>query len=76
MIDSFLNMDLKVKARVVYKQTDKMSRGVLTILVDTIRNFVGANAAESAASMAYYTLFSLFPLLVFLIGSVSSILEN
>ena len=59
---------LKGEARSRYKKADKLSGGVLTIVVDTFHNFVEAKAAKSAASIAYYALFSLFPLLIFFIS--------
>lgn len=76
MIESILAMEFKVKVKSMYQQVDRLCGGALSITVDTIKNFSDAHAAESAASIAYYALFSLFPLLIFLIGFVSSVLEN
>lgn len=76
MIDTMLNINYKVKARSVFKQTIRLCRETFKILVDTIRSFTKANAAGSAASIAYYTLFSFFPLLILLVSIVSSVLKD
>jgi membrane protein len=67
---------LQAKARTFYEQTDRLSGGVLGILVGSVQSFLDDHAAGAAASMAYYALFSLFPLLLFLVGFVSSVLED
>lgn len=54
---------------------DILNRGVIGILVRTIRSFNETRGAEAAASIAYYALFSLFPLLIFLIIIGSTVLE-
>ncbi|MEW5957508.1 MAG: YihY/virulence factor BrkB family protein [Chloroflexota bacterium] len=51
-------------------------RGVIGILISTLRSFSHARGAEAAASIAYYALFSLFPLLIFLVVLGSLVLES
>jgi membrane protein len=75
-IYSSLKIKFKMTGKASYQQADRLSRGALTILLKTIENFNEAHAGEAAASIAYYALLSLFPLLIFLIGFVSSVLEN
>ncbi len=48
----------------------------LGIFNDAIQRFIGARAAESAASIAFYAIFSLFPLLLALIVAGSFVLES
>ncbi len=71
-----LKIKIKARFKVVYKYVDCLCGGVLSILVKTIENFNEAHAMEAAAGIAYYALLSLFPLLIFLIGFISSILED
>ena len=51
MIDTMLNIEYKIKARSVFRQTVKLCRGTIKILVDTVHSFLTANAAGSAASL-------------------------
>ena len=73
---SALKVKIAAQGKAVYQQVDSLLGGSLTIIVKTIEGFVEARAMESAASMAYYAIFSAFPLLIFLVGFVSSILED
>ena len=59
-----------------YTHANRVSRGILGILVDAVQSFIDANAGEGAASIAYYALFSLFPLLIFLVSTGSIILQS
>lgn len=61
---------------VIYRWLNRMSRGVIGIVVDTVVAFTEARAAQAAAAIAYYTLFSLFPILLLLITFASTILKN
>lgn len=76
MLYIILNAKSKTRVKTVYRQVDRMLGGTLSIVAGAIQSFSQAHAAEAAASIAYYALFSFFPLLIFLIGSVSSVLEN
>jgi membrane protein len=67
---------LKTKVRARYRRANHWSQGLLGIVVDAVRSFHYARAAEGAASIAYYSLFSLFPLLFFLVAIGSSILKD
>lgn len=67
---------LKVKAQARYRRVNRLSQGILGIVVDTIHSFLHARALEGAAAIAYYALFSLFPLLFFLVAVGSSILKD
>ncbi len=67
---------LKTKAQARYRRANRMSQGVLGIIVDTVRSFHHAHATEGAAAIAYYALFSLFPLLFFLVAIGSSVLKS
>jgi len=69
-------LNLKDQGKAIYRYVDRLCGGCLSIMVKTVENFGKAHAAEAAASIAYYALLSMFPLLIFLIGSVSSVLEN
>lgn len=52
------------------------SRGVLEIIIQSVRRYGQARGAETAASLAYYTLFSLFPFLLSLIAAGSYFLDR
>ena len=52
------------------------TRGVLEVLIQSIRRYGAARGAETAASLAYYTLFSLFPFLLSLIAAGSFFLDR
>jgi len=54
----------------------RLNHGIIGLLINTVRSFSQARAAEAAASIAYYALFSLFPLLLFLVVLGGSILER
>jgi len=68
--------NLKIQLKAIYHQADRLSRGVVGIVVQAGQTFVQANAAEAAASIAYYALFSLFPMMLFLVTLTSSILQS
>lgn len=67
---------LKTKVQTRYRRANRLSQGILGIVVDTARSFHHARAPEGAAAIAYYALLSLFPLLFFLVAIGSSILKN
>ncbi len=69
-------MDYQAKAKAAYSQLDKLSGGIVTIMVSSFQSFGERRAAEAAASLAYYALFSIFPLLIFLVSFASSFLED
>jgi membrane protein len=75
VFDDISKENLMVKIKAGYNQVDRLSRGILGILVRAFQTFAGAGAGEAAASIAYYALFSLFPLLLFLVMIGSSVLE-
>ena len=54
-----------------YSWLNRLTRGGFGILIEAIRSFVRANAAEAAAGLAFYAVFSLFPLLMILVTAVS-----
>jgi membrane protein len=76
LLNKNIKKSLKTKAQARYRRANRLSQGILGIVVDTIRSFHHARAAEGAAAIAYYALFSLFPLLFFLVAIGSSILKN
>jgi membrane protein len=67
---------LKVKAQARYRRANRLSQGILGIVVDAFNGFLDARALEGAAAIAYYALFSLFPLLFFLVAVGSSVLKD
>ncbi len=71
-----LKLALKTRSKNLYQVVDLKCLGIPTILVKTVEGFVETRAMESAASMAYYALFSFFPLIIFVVGAVSSVLED
>lgn len=76
LIKDDLKKNLKARARARYRRANRMSQGILGILVDAARSFQHARAAEGAAAIAYYALFSLFPLLFFIVAIGSSVLKS
>lgn len=59
-----------------YKQANRLSGGILSIVVRAGQSFHEARAAEAAAGIAYYALFSLFPLLIIVISLGSFVLDS
>jgi membrane protein len=74
MINDSLKRNLKAKAQARYRRVNRLSQGALSIVIDAVRSFNRAHAAEGAAAIAYYALFSLFPLLFFVVAIGSSVL--
>ena len=71
-----MRQEYTATARTIYKQIDRTSGGVFTVLWGSFQSFAETRAPESAASLAYYALFSMFPLLVFFVGTATSYLED
>jgi membrane protein len=67
---------LKSKAQRLYDRANRMTGGVLGIVVDMTAGFTNARGAEAAASITYYILFSIFPLLLSVIAIGSIFLED
>jgi membrane protein len=67
---------LKGEAQRLFDRADRMSGGVLGIVVDMVSGFTNSRAAEAAASITYYALFSIFPLLLSVIAIGSYFLED
>lgn len=51
-------------------------KGVVDILIDTVKKFTEDRATRLAAGLAYYTLFSLAPLLIILTGIAGRFLDD
>ncbi len=69
-------MSRKDYLRQMYDRLNRVTRGLLGILVLSIERFTKARAAAVAASLAYYALFSIFPFFLALIASASFILKE
>jgi membrane protein len=67
---------LKGEAQRLFDGADRMTGGVLGIVVDMVSGFTNSRAAEAAASITYYALFSIFPLLLSVIAIGSYFLED
>jgi membrane protein len=67
---------LKGEGQRLFDKVDRMTGGVLGIVVDMVAGITNARAAEAAASITYYALFSIFPLLLSVIAIGSYILED
>ncbi|MCL4295039.1 MAG: YihY/virulence factor BrkB family protein [Anaerolineae bacterium] len=76
VINETAKKSLKVKAQARYRRVNRLSQGILGIVVDAFQGFLHARALEGAAAIAYYALFSLFPLLFFLVAVGSSVLKD
>jgi membrane protein len=60
----------------IYDIANRMTGGILGILVDLVDGFTKVRGAEAAASITYYALFSIFPLLLSVIAIGSIFLED
>jgi membrane protein len=67
---------LKGEGKRVFDILNRLSGGILGIVVDMIDGFTKARGAEAAASITYYALFSIFPLLLSVIAIGSYFLED
>lgn len=60
--------NIKQFTRSSYQKVDKLSGGILGIIVKASQRFTQERGSEAAASLAYYAFFSIFPmLLVFIV---------
>lgn len=59
----------------VYDRANRMSGGVLGIVLNAFERFGEARGSQAAAGMAYYAVFSLFPLLLALIAGGTYVLD-
>jgi membrane protein len=67
---------LRQRAKKIYDRMDRLSGGMLGIIVDAFRTFGETQAAQAAAGMAYYAMFSLFPLIIALIAAGSFLVNR
>jgi membrane protein len=67
---------LKGEGQRVYNRANRLTGGILGIVVDMVDGFTKARGAEAAASITYYVLFSIFPLLLSVIALGSYFLED
>ncbi|MFO7625560.1 MAG: YihY/virulence factor BrkB family protein [Anaerolineales bacterium] len=68
--------NLKGEGQRLYNRANRVTGGVLGIVVDMVDGFTKARGAEAAASITYYVLFSIFPLLLSVIAIGSYFLED
>jgi membrane protein len=66
---------LKSTGRQFYNLLDRLSGGVLGILVEAVMGFTKSRGPEAAASITYFLLFSIFPLLLSIVAIGSYFLE-
>lgn len=76
MIFSLIKQVFTKAAKLAYMLGNRLTGGILGIVITTLKRFFQARAPEVAAGMAYYFIFSLFPLLIFLIALGSYVLET
>lgn len=69
-------MRLDDKFKAIYAQANRLSKGRLDILKNTVESYAQARGAQAAASMAYYAFFSLFPLLLVFVSVGGYFLES
>ena len=67
---------VKGQGQRLFEQANRLTGGVLKIVVDMVYGFTKARGAEAAASITYYVLFSIFPLLLSVIAIGSYFLED
>jgi len=67
---------MKGEGQRLYDQVNRLTGGVLGVIVGTVDGFTKARGAEAAASITYYVLFSIFPLLLSIIAIGSFFLED
>jgi membrane protein len=63
------------KLQSVYSRLNRLSGGLLDILMRAFGRFGQNRGAEAAASISYYTIFSIFPLLIFTVTAISYFIE-
>jgi membrane protein len=68
--------NFKGEGQRLYNRANRLTGGVLGIVVDMVDGFTKARGAEAAASITYYVLFSIFPLLLSVIAIGSFFLED
>jgi membrane protein len=67
---------IKGKGQRWFDRADRMTGGVLGIVVEMVNGFTNNHATEAAASITYYALFSIFPLVLSVIAIGSYFLED
>jgi membrane protein len=67
---------IKGKGQRVFDIANRLTGGILGIVVDMVTVFTKVRGAEAAASITYYALFSIFPLLLSVVAIGSYFLED